>query len=185
MISRNKILILVILLLITGRSVGFSTSPTPIENSPKHDFFHTFNGDLPASLAAAKKGDQFGLVLFFGTQHCRFCHRMKTTVFTKPSVQQFYRQHFQILDIDIESDRQIILFNKQLSTYQHLAKNSRVRLTPTIVFINLEGEPVYKHIGIIADSQEFIWLGEYVLSGETAKQNFASFKMYKRRNSTL
>ena len=110
---------------------------------------------------------------------------MKTTVFTEHSVQQFYRQHFQILDIDIESDQKITLLNKQLSTYQHLAKNSRVRLTPTIVFINLEGEPVYKHIGIIADPQEFIWLGEYVLSGETAKQRFASFKMHKRRNSTL
>ncbi len=185
MITRNKILVLVIFLLITGSSAGFSNSPAPMENHPKHDFFHTFNGDLSASLAAAKKGNQFGLVLFFGTQHCRFCHRMKTTVFTEHSVQQFYRQHFQILDIDIESDQKITLLNKQLSTYQHLAKNSRVRLTPTIVFINLEGEPVYKHIGIIADPQEFIWLGEYVLSGETAKQRFASFKMHKRRNSTL
>lgn len=62
------------------------------------------------------------------------------------------------------------------------AKTHRVRLMPTIVFFNTQGEPVYRHVGMIADPQEFEWLGEYVVSGHTCKQNFATFKMSKRKN---
>ena len=169
----------------TWLTASFGNSSSPTVNNSKQDFFHTFNDDLPAALATAKAKNKFGLVLFFGTQHCRFCHRMKATVLSKPHVQAFYRQHFQLIDIDIESAKQLRTTRAQQQSYIEFAKTHRVRLTPTIIYTDEKGETIYKHMGIIADPKEFIWLGEYVINGETAKQSFASYKMKRRRLNPL
>lgn len=177
-------LLITYLLAATWVTAASANSASPLANNSKQDFFHTFNGSLPAALARAKKDNKFGLVLFFGTEHCHFCRRMKATVFNQEPVQKFYRQHFQIFDIDIESEQIIKLSDSSEATHIAFAKSKRIRLTPTLIFMDKEGEVVYKHIGIIADPLEFIWLGEYVVRGETSKQNFASYKMKKRRTNT-
>ncbi|MBL4783746.1 MAG: thioredoxin fold domain-containing protein [Porticoccaceae bacterium] len=161
--------------------IAYPKSP---DTSPsKHDFFHTFSGSLSTEIALATKENKFGLVLFFGTQHCRFCHRMKGTVLNQETVKQTYQQHFKSFDIDIESAQMLTDEQNIKVSYKDYAKTHRIRLTPTIVFLNLQGESVYRQVGIIADPQEFIWLAEYVANGHTNKQSFAAFKMNKRRNS--
>ncbi|PCH83094.1 MAG: thioredoxin [Piscirickettsiaceae bacterium] len=177
----KKIILFALLLITTWSAEAFSNSPAPIANESKLDFFHTFNGSLPAQLAITKEKNKFGLVLFFGTTHCPFCHRMKTTVLTEPAVQQYYRQHFQLIDMDIESEALITTQNDINVSYIELSKSHRVRLTPTISFIDTRGITVYRHVGMIVDPQEFLWLGEYVFSGQTSKQSFASYKTKKRQ----
>jgi|TARA_R110002074_G_scaffold81724_1_gene182979 thioredoxin-related protein len=172
-------------LLIAWCAGCFAMSTSPESDDSKHDFFHTFSGSLPAELALLKKQNKTGLILFFSTQHCRFCQRMKKTVFNQASVQQYFQQRFQLIEIDIESKQRVTDRQHQQISYIELAKNHRVRLTPTLVFINQQGDIVYRHVGMVADPQEFLWLGEYVLSGQSSEQSFAAFKVNKRRLETL
>ncbi|MEO1962785.1 MAG: thioredoxin fold domain-containing protein [Cycloclasticus sp.] len=168
------------LLLVWGSSVlAYSFSPT--NNAPKHDFFHNFSGSLLTELKQVKKDNKFGVMVFFSTSHCRFCRRMKATVFNQASVQKYFRSHFQLIELDIESDQQLTDVSGTTPSYIEYAKRNRVRLTPTITFLDHHGEHVHRHVGMIADPQEFIWLGEYVTSGQTRNQSFSTFKMNKRR----
>ena len=167
-------------LLLACCSSCFAISSSTVNDLQKQDFFHTFSGSITTELGISKKENKAGVMVFFSTQHCRFCKRMKATVFNQPSVRQYFRQHFQLLEIDIESDAFLIDVNHERINNIAYAKKNRVRLTPTITFVNLAGETMYRHIGIIADPQEFIWLGEYITSGENSRQSFASFKMKKR-----
>ncbi|ORU93255.1 MAG: hypothetical protein A6F70_05105 [Cycloclasticus sp. symbiont of Bathymodiolus heckerae] len=169
------------LLLYAGATNCFAYSSSPSSHTPKLDFFHVFSNNLPAELAQASKAEQFGVVLFFSTTHCPFCKRMKTTVFNQTSVQNYFKSKFRVFEIDIESPQHLINEQRQDVTRIDFAKSHRVRLTPTLVFLNQQGDVIYRHVGMIVDHQEFIWLGEYVVSGQTRKQNFAAFKMSKRR----
>ncbi|HIL92098.1 MAG: thioredoxin fold domain-containing protein [Cycloclasticus sp.] len=171
------------LFLVWGSSVlAYSFSPT--NTAPKHDFFHTFSGNLLTELKQVKKDNKFGVMVFFSTSHCHFCRRMKAIVFNQASVQHYFRSYFQLIEVDIESGQQLTDVSGATSSYIEYAKNNRVRLTPTITFLDQHGDHVYRHVGMIADPQEFIWLGEYVTNGQTRKQSFATFKMNKRRNIT-
>ncbi|ORU89621.1 MAG: hypothetical protein A6F71_01280 [Cycloclasticus sp. symbiont of Poecilosclerida sp. M] len=159
-------------------------SSAPNNKVTEPSFFHSFSGSIVSELDQIKEQTKTGVVLFFSTQHCRFCKRMKATVFNQRSVQEYYRQHFRILELDIESDTTLVDELAQTTPYLDYAKRHRVRLTPTIVFLNHAGETVYRHVGMIADPQEFIWLAEYVVSNQTRKQNFTNFKINKRQQVT-
>jgi thioredoxin-related protein len=172
-------------LLIAWCAGCFAMSTSPESDDSKHDFFHTFSGSLPEELALLKKQNKTGLVLFFSTPHCRFCQRMKETVFNQASVQQYFRPRFQLIEIDLQSKQQLTDLRHQQLSYLELAKKHRVRLTPTLVFIDQQGDVIYRQVGMIADPQEFIWLGQYVLSGQNSEQSFAAFKVNKRRLETL
>jgi len=177
--NRLKLPIICAILLSICTRVSLAYSSAPPINSPKHDLLHSFSQDITAELDLAKQHNKTGLLLFFSTQHCPFCQRMKNTVFNQASVQQYFRPRFQMIEIDIESEK-ILIDQQQRISYRSFAQSKRVRLTPTIVFLNLSGELLYKHIGMIANPTEFIWLGEYVSKGHASEQSFAHFKRHKR-----
>lgn len=158
-------------------------SSSPESNVSKQEFFHTFSNDIPAQLALAKKDNKFGAMVFLSTPHCRFCKRMKTTIFNQAAVQSYFRQNFQLFEINIESKQIITNEQNQAITVSEYADNNRVRLTPTIIFLDQQGNQTYRHVGIIADPKEFLWLGEYVITEQTQIKNFSAFKMSKRRNN--
>lgn len=165
----------------SGASNAYSSSPE--KNVSKHDFFHTFSNHIPAELALAKRDNKFGAMVFFSTPHCRFCKRMKATIFNQAIVQSYFRKNFQLFEINIESKQLMTNEQNQAITISEYAGNNRVRLTPTIIFLDQKGNQAYRHVGIIADPKEFIWLGEYVITGQTQIKSFATFKMNKRRNT--
>jgi len=167
-------------LLFICSSAATALSETANSNNSRADFFHNFSGSLATELALAKEQKKFGVLLFFRTAHCPFCLRMKDTVFNQTSVQQYYKSHFRLLDIDIESAQHLTDEKNQRLSHIDYAKAHRVRLTPTIAFLDLNGELTYRQVGMIADPKEFIWLAEYVISGQTKVQNFTTYKMHKR-----
>jgi thioredoxin-related protein len=159
-------------------------SAAPNDKTSNLDFFHTFSGSIPTELALAKKENKFGALLFFSTSHCPFCIRMKKTVFNQIDVRTYFQSNFRLLEIDIESNQLLTDEQNQQVNYMDYAKLNRVRLTPTIAFLDQSGDLIYRQVGMIVDPQEFIWLAEYVMSGQTRKQNFATFKMNKRKSNS-
>ena len=89
---------------------------------------------------------------------------MKTTLFKQANVQTYYPLNFSLLDINIESDKHLIDEQGQRLKQISYAELHRIRLMPTSIFLNQQGQPIYRHVGMIVDRQEFTWLGEYLLS---------------------
>lgn len=139
-------------------------------------FFNASFGDFKEELATAKAQGKRGIFIFFELDECPFCHRMKTTVFNQPAVQQFYQQHFVNLSVDIEGDIEITDFSGAHLTQKQWATQHRVRATPVLAFFDLTGKLVFKYTGATKDAAEFLLMGRFVTEGAYAQMPFIPYK---------
>ncbi len=107
---------------------------------------------------------------------------MKTTILNQPDVIQFYKQHFVNFAIDIESSEEMVDFQGREKTYKNWAeKDFRVRATPVMMIFDLTGRPLLKYTGPTRNKEEFMWLGQYVVSGAYQKMSFTRYKRQQRQ----
>ncbi|MCA1979579.1 MAG: thioredoxin family protein [Thiobacillus sp.] len=139
-------------------------------------FFQPKFGDFRAELDTARQQGKKGIFLFFEMDDCPFCARMKATVLNQPEVQDAYRAQFLVYPVDVNGDTPMIDFQGRETTEKAFAFANRVRATPTLLFIDLDGKPVARFTGPSRDKQEFLLLGKYVADGAYAREPFAKYK---------
>ena len=163
-------------------SISVSTSfALDDPHDPYKHFFNETWGDMPEELAKAKQAGKSGVLVFFEMDECPFCHYMKTNVLNKPQVQEYYRQHFINITLDIEGDVEMVNFKGQHTKQKDFAfKEYRVRATPVIAFFDLNGKLVHKHIGKTNGVEEFMLMGEYVVDGAYKDMPFIRYKRSKK-----
>jgi len=152
------------------------------QTAQAEDFFDESFGNFQEELESAKEAGKQGVFLFFEMEECPFCHRMKTTILNQPDVIQFYKQHFVNFAIDIESSEEMVDFQGREKTYKNWAeKDFRVRATPVMMIFDLTGRPLLKYTGPTRNKEEFMWLGQYVVSGAYQKMSFTRYKRQQRQ----
>jgi len=148
------------------------------------DFFDNSFGDFSEELDLAKQEGKTGIFIFFEMDECPFCHRMKTTILNQPQVLSFYKKHFKIFPVDIEGDVEMTDFNGNVTTQKDFAfKQYRVRATPVLAFFDLSGKLVARYTGPTSSIEEFMMLGEFVVSGDYKNTSFTRYKRERRRAS--
>ena len=155
----------------------------PVLNSAELEFFDQSFGDFTEELAIAKEEGKQGIFLFFEMDECPFCHRMKTTILNQPQVLSYFKKHFKIYQIDIEGDIEMTDFQGKITTQKDFAfKQHRVRATPVMAFFDLTGQRITRYTGATSSTQEFLMLGEFVVSGAYKQSSFTRYKRdrYKR-----
>ena len=156
----------------------------PSLSSAELEFFDQSFGDFKEELVIAKEEGKQGIFLFFEMDECPFCHRMKTTILNQPQVLSYFKKHFKIYQIDIEGDIEMTDFQGQVTTQKDFAfKQHRVRATPVMVFFDLSGQRIARYTGPASSAQEFLMLGEFVVSGTYKKTNFTRYKRDRRNAS--
>ncbi|MCW9013320.1 MAG: thioredoxin family protein [Gammaproteobacteria bacterium] len=146
------------------------------------DFFDQSLGDFSEELETARDEGKQGILIFFEMDECPFCHRMKTTILNQPSVAAYFKKHFMIFSLDIEGDVEIVDFQGRTTTQKDFAeKQHRVRATPVIAFFDLQGKRVVRYTGATSSAEEFIWLGEFVVSGEYKNTSFTRYKRERKK----
>lgn len=144
-------------------------------------FFDQSLGDFSEELDVAKEEGKKGVLLYFEMDECPFCSWMKSNVLNEPEVQAYFREHFKIYKVDIEGDVEIADFEGNMVSEKNFSqKQHRVRATPVFGFFDLEGNKITRYTGKTRNTEEFLWLGEYV-AGEIYKQPRMSFNKYKRQ----
>jgi thioredoxin-related protein len=153
--------------------------------NPDEHFFDQSLGDYREELEIAREQGKAGVLLFFEQEECPFCHRMKSSVLNRPEVQQYYKKHFLIFPVDIEGDVEIVDFEGNNRTQKDFAfREHRVRATPVFAFFDLDGNLVTKYTGATRDAQEFIWLGQYVVTGVYKEMSFPRYKRQRSRTAS-
>jgi len=177
--SRNFVgLSLLFLLLVCLASLSHASSP----RDPYKHFFNETWGNLPEEIEKARQEGKSGVLIFFEMDECPFCHYMKTNVINQSDVQDYFRKHFLSISVDIEGDIEMTNFaGKTVKQKDFALKEHRVRATPVIAFFDLDGKRIHRHIGKTNGVQEFLWIGEYIVSGAYKKMPFIRYKR-KRRN---
>jgi thioredoxin-related protein len=152
----------------------------PAQGDGKRDalqhFFVATLGDYPAELADARKAGKQAVVAMFMWDECPYCERMKKNVLSLPDVQKYYRDRFVPLMVDTRGSVPITDFSGRQTTEKAFSTDQGVKVTPTLVFYDLSGRPLYRHAGEIRDAATMIRLGEYVSSGAYKNQKFADYK---------
>lgn len=147
---------------------------------PRDPYQHFFNetfGDFSEELEEARSSGKSGVLLFFEMDDCPFCHWMKQYVLNQPSVQNYYRDNFMMFAVDVEGDIEVVNFDgRAMSQKDFSFKEHRVRATPVILFVDLEGNVVHRHTGRTADADEFLLMGKFVADGVYKDMRFTRYK---------
>lgn len=150
---------------------------------PTTYFFDQTLGNFQEELQLAKDEGKTGVLVMFEMDECPFCHRMKTRVLNQPEVQDYFKQHFLIIAVDIEGDVEITDFKGAAMKEKDFAfKEHKVRATPVFGFFDLEGNMVTRFTGATNDAQEFLWLGEFVVDQHYRTTNFTRYKRQKKQD---
>lgn len=153
---------------------------------PYQYFFEQSLGDLAEELEIAREDGKQGIFVFFEMDECPFCHRMKAAVLSQPEVQEYFKQRFHSLAMDVEGDIEIVDFAGDDTTQKEFARSHRVRATPMLAFFDLDGNRIFRYIGAPSGPQEFLLMGEYVANKVYLQTDESGrpikFARYKRMN---
>jgi thioredoxin-related protein len=145
-----------------------------------HEFFFTQSfGDLPEELQTARKQGKQGMFLFFEADDCIYCKAMLKQVLSQKEVQDWYREHFLSIAIDIRGDVEIKDFDGITLPSKVFAGHRRVSMTPVLSFIDLNGSEIYRHLGMVKSPEEFLLMGEYIVDEHYLDTEFKVFSISK------
>lgn len=176
------------LLMMLLTAVWLAPSPTAwgadATRDPLEHFFHQSFNSLPDEVASAKAEGQQGILIMFEAEDCPWCAKMKATVLNQAKVQDSYRRHFRILMMDVNGDVPMTDFNgKEMPQKDFAFQHNRVRATPVFIFFGLDGKQLTKYTGATRDTEEFLWLGEFVTTGAWKTTNFTAYKRDRSRTN--
>jgi thioredoxin-related protein len=127
----------------------------------EHFFTQTF-GDLREEAATARDQGKQGVLLFFEADACPYCQHMRHKVFSMPAVQDWYRERYLSIAIDIHGDVELTDFDGISLPSKVFSDHRKVFLTPVVSFIDLDGNEIYRHLGMIRTPDEMLLLGQYI-----------------------
>ena len=166
--------------LLIGVMCGVSVAAMAATDAPRdamQHFFHQSFNSLPDEVATAKAEGQQAIFVMFVLEDCPWCAKMKANVLSQPVVQEYYRKHFRVLIMDANGDAPMTDFGgKEIPQKDFAFRQNRVRATPVFVFYDLDGKVITRYTGATRDVEEFLWLGEYVVSGKWKTANFTSYR---------
>ncbi len=85
------------------------------------------------------------LILVFDAEHCHYCARLQADHLDPMSVSEDY-QHVLLRSLEFEGDTVVTDFDGQVITAREFSRRYRVRLTPTLLFLNAEGEEIAERL---------------------------------------
>lgn len=155
----------------------------PPTRDPTAHFFDQGFGNLQEEAQTAKAENKLGVFIMFEQADCPWCAKMMSTVLNQVPVQDYYRKHFRIVQVDIKGDNPLTDFTGKEITEKEFAFAQRVRATPVFAFFGTDGKQLTKFTGAAKDPREFMMLGEFVVSGAYKTQNFTAYKREKSAGS--
>ena len=150
----------VVLVMVLALGSAYSVAETT--RDPYAHFFTATFGDLPEEMATARTEGKLGMLLFFEADACPYCEHMRRKVLNQPDVQDWFRERFVNIAVDIHGDIEVKDFDGITLPMKVFAEHRRVYMTPVMSFVDPSGAEIYRHLGMIRTPEEFLMLGEYI-----------------------
>ena len=159
-----------------------SPGDEPQTRSAREYFFTPTFGDLTEEMQVARDEGKLGMLLFFEAESCPYCQHMVHKLFSQRQVQEWYGERFVSIAVDIHGDVELTDFDGITLPSKVFADHRRVFLTPVLAFIDLDGNEIYRHLGMIKTAEELLLLGEYVAGNNHYRMEYKTFA--KQRGMT-
>ncbi len=118
------------------------------------------------------------VMLFFDLNGCPYCDRMLEESFTAEPLSSYIKQHFDVIAINIQGDREIA-FNEEITvTEKELGRILKVYSTPALLFLNADNKTIARVNGYRAP-ERFKQVLEFVTSGSYRRTNLSDYMQAK------
>lgn len=156
--------------------VAATAASAQVTRDPHLHFFQAGFGDLKEELALARAEGKQGLFLMFSAEACTPCIVMKRTVLNQVPVQEHFRRHFRVLEIDYNGDAEMAdIAGRPMRSKDYAQNVARVRGTPSFTVIGLDGKELLRHYGTTNGPRQFMWFADYVVDGTYQRQPFDAY----------
>ncbi|MET0065629.1 MAG: thioredoxin fold domain-containing protein [Candidatus Thiodiazotropha sp.] len=136
--------------------------------------------DLREDVAeAADEGKR--VILYFYQDGCPYCAKLLNENFTIRTIVDRTREHFQVIALNMWGDRTVTDLQGSESTEKAMAEALKVRYTPTLLFLDEQGQVVLRVNGYYPPHR-FMAALDYVT---TRGERRGSFRDYQKQHQTL
>lgn len=138
------------------------------------DWFKLSLGDLRDDLKEAKASGKKGIISYFGQKRCAYCEQFIKTSLSDPDIVNYLRQHFDVIAFDIWGIDDIIDTDGEKYTERGLSLHYKTNFTPSLVFYDEAGKPVFRLRGFYPP-YKFRAALEYVTEKFYKKETFSEY----------
>ena len=108
------------------------------------DWFKLSLGDLNDDLEEARNSGKKGIITYFGQKRCAYCEQFFKTSLADTDIQNYLRKHYDIIAFDIWGIEEVTDTNGKQYTERELSLHYKTNFTPSLVFYDLDGTPVFR-----------------------------------------
>jgi len=108
------------------------------------DWFKLSLGDLNDDIEAARASGKSGIIVYFGQKRCAYCERFMQINLADPAIENYLRQHFDVIPVDIWGIEEFTDSDGRVYSERELALRYKTNFTPSLVFYDTRGKPVYR-----------------------------------------
>lgn len=119
-----------------GKIVGTAVAEHP-------DWFKESFLDISEDVAEAGEAQKH-VLLYFYINDCPYCHKMVEENFKSSPYTEFLQRQFDVIALNVYGDREVAFDESTSVTEKVLAKQLKVRYTPTILFLDHQNQPVLR-----------------------------------------
>ena len=146
-----------------------------LEDTIEHpEWFKLSLGDLRDDLSEAKESGKQGIIAYFGQQRCAYCKKFFDTSLANIDIQNYLRKHYDVVALDIWNDEDIIDTDGNEYSERELAIHYKTNFTPSLVFYDISGKPVFRLRGYYPP-YKFRAALQYVTEGFYIKETFPEY----------
>ncbi len=108
------------------------------------DWFQLSLGDLRDDLAEAKKAGKKGIVTYFGQKRCAYCEQFFKTSLSDTDINNYLQKHYDLIAFNIWGIDDITDTDGTSYTERDLSVHYKANFTPSLVFYDEQGTPVFR-----------------------------------------
>jgi thioredoxin-related protein len=125
------------------------SAPAEVREAIHPDWFKESLLDLGADLREARDAGKTGVLVYFGTRSCSYCHALLTTTFARPDLVERLLAGFDVIGIEVLSDEEVMDFQGRSLWAKDFAVQEKAPFTPTLVFYGEDGRVLLRLVGYV------------------------------------
>lgn len=132
--------------------------------------FLEFDKDIEEARATGKH-----VLVFMHLEECPYCDRMLEENFTSGETREFIEANFEVIGLDVRGSLDVAWIDGATYVERELAEHLKAFATPTLVFLDLDGNNVLQLTGY-RDPAALRYALDYVQGGHYKKVSFSDFQ---------
>lgn len=138
------------------------------------DWFKTSLFDLPGDLQDARDAGKHGIMLFFSTKTCSYCHAIIATTFQQADIVKRLRASYDVIGLDVFSDAEVVDTTGKSLWTKDFAVQEKARFTPTMIFYDTHGLRQLRLVGYQSPGK-FRRVLDYLQGGHYKQVKFSDY----------